>query len=108
MAVENYPVTGKGDFILGCPVGSGAFTESAYLSAAVFGGTGSVHVYAQGTSAGVDDWWFTEAQLQNTAQNLSPRANHQVPSGTSVLRVTYDFTKSDKGGVSPLETKAAA
>ena len=108
MAVDNYPVTGKGDLLLACPIGPGSFTADAYLSAAVFGGTGSVHVYAQGDKTGIADWWFTEQQLQNTTANLSPRANHQVPSGTSVLRITYDFTEADSGGVITLETKAAA
>lgn len=97
--LENYRVAGSGTLRLICPVGAAsALTDKAWLSAAADGPAGgTVRWFAQSDTVGIADGTWTIG----VRNDLSDRPFVELPSGTTQVKVQYQFGGS---GVIALET----
>jgi hypothetical protein len=98
----------KGRITIGCPTGDLSITKRrAWLSATAveLRGKGWIRVFAQGSSAGVGDWGWTERELMSRPDHYIPRAWREVPKNTSHLVVSWDLSTCPEGGTVILETQ---
>ncbi|MCA1624155.1 MAG: N-acetylmuramoyl-L-alanine amidase [Acidobacteria bacterium] len=98
VAVQSIPISGQGLLPVICPVGGGAITAAAWISATIAEGTGHLRCFAQSDEGGVHDWeWHLESKNGHCPRRWGP-----LRDGVTQVIIHYNLTGR---GVIGIETK---
>lgn len=88
--IMNYPIEGRSNLRLGCPVGSAStITARAWISATINGPEGDAHLdlWFQSDTGGISDVHWD----LNFTDGRSDRCVTEVPDGTTQINIAYNL-----------------